>query len=136
MRDDLNPSSPFYVFQFHSFLKVTFPLPIALDRDLKWVKKGREKKKQQQQQKPLRAKKSAKNRGRFLDGCGLPCIYIIQVMDWVGYCKLIKGPIAASIGVPRVVYHFKKFPEIPFGKLTEHDFFLMFQRKISALRNI
>ena len=63
-------------------------------------------------------------------------VYIIQVMDWVGYCKLIKGPIAASIGVPRVVYHFKKFPEIPFGKLTEHDFFLMFQRKISALRNI
>lgn len=30
--------------------------------------------------------------------------YIIQIMDWVGYCKLIKGPIAASIGVPRVVY--------------------------------
>ena len=75
MRDDLNPSSPFYVFQFHSFLKVTFPLPIALDRDLQWVKKGREKKKKQQQQKPLRAKKSAKNRGRFLDGCGLPCIH-------------------------------------------------------------
>lgn len=63
-------------------------------------------------------------------------VYIIQVMDTVGYCKLIKGPIAASIGVPRVVYHFKKFPEIPFGKLTEHDFLLMFQRKISALRNI
>lgn len=30
--------------------------------------------------------------------------YIIQIMDWVGYCKVIKRPIAASIGVPRVVY--------------------------------
>ena len=30
--------------------------------------------------------------------------YIIQIMDWAGYCKLIKWPIAASIGVPRAVY--------------------------------
>ena len=33
------------------------------------MKKGRKKKTL------LRAKKSAKNRGRFLDGCGLPCIH-------------------------------------------------------------
>ena len=79
--------------------------------------------------------------------------YIIQIMDWVGYCKLIKGPIAASIGVPRVVYRtalrrmpkfkFFFFPEsLPvFIQLCSRPEFLEFSferfafRKFNSFRN-
>ena len=63
---------------------------------------------EKRQKKKNTAAESEKKAQRIGDVSSMGVVYlayIIQIlMDWVGYCKLIKGPIAASIGVPRVVY--------------------------------